>query len=429
MKKKETSDERTETTDDEKKETTEERKKNTNGRNDTRTMMRELQAKGLLTSFTLLDDDPEYRKQFPDKSWQEGITMKTPKQLVSILNKDVIGQDEAKKVLSVAIYNHYKRVLKEDDFNKENKDFRNVNIEKSNIIMLGETGSGKTYMLKCIANAIGVPIHIASATSLTASGYVGDDVESVLSGLLQAANFDINKAEHGIVVIDEIDKIRKSGVGRSLTKDVSGECVQQGLLKMVEGSVIGIQPNGGRKHPEQKLTYLDTKDILFIGLGAFVGLEDIISKRTKVENKIGFSMANDDHYGLEDEDILSNVEQTDLIEFGMIPEFVGRFPVIVSTKKLTLANLERILVEPRSSLVKQYTKLMKMDGIDLSFGNDAIEEIATIAMNRGLGARGLRSVMEKILNNVMFEGGAFDDNSIIIDREYVRDCFPEKISC
>lgn len=402
-----------------------EKKENT-GKEEARRFIRKMQAQGMLTEFNLRDDRSESNQ---DKSGKSDITIKTPKQLMSILNKDVIGQEDAKKVLSVAIYNHYKRVLSEDKFNKENKDFRHVDIEKSNIIILGETGSGKTYMLKCIANAIGVPIYIASATSLTASGYVGDDVESVLSGLLQASDFDVNKAEHGIVVIDEIDKIKKTEAGRSITKDVSGECVQQGLLKMLEGSVIGVQPNGGRKHPEQRLTYMDTKNILFIGLGAFVGLDRIISQRMNVESKIGFSMVSDAHHDVDEDEILANVEQTDLIKFGMIPEFVGRFPIVVSTKRLTLGDLQQILVKPRSSLVKQYTKLLKMDGVDLSFGEDAIEEIASVAMNRRLGARGLRSVMEKILNDIMFEGTASKKKNIVINRKMVRNCFPERMTC
>ena len=260
----------------------------------------------------------------------------------------------------------------EEEFDRQNEEYREVEIEKSNIIVLGDTGSGKTYMLKCIAKAIGVPIFISSATSLTSSGYVGDDVESILSGLLRICDFNIEKAEHGIVVIDEIDKIRKSSPGVSITKDVGGECVQQGLLKIVEGAVVGVPPQGGRKHPEQPLLYINTKNILFIGLGSFVGLEGIINERIKSSGKIGFKI--EEKKGVADDDnVFSKVEQEDLMDFGMIPEFVGRFPVLVNTNKLSVDELKRVLTEPRGALVKQYRKLMKMDGVDLSFDDDAVK--------------------------------------------------------
>lgn len=389
--------------------------------NDLRKFLKNMHKEGMLTDLRLIDEVEEANK-VNEKKMKNKISIKKPSELVKILDKDVIGQDEAKRALSIAVYNHYKRVLMEEEFDRQNEEYREVEIEKSNIIVLGDTGSGKTYMLKCIAKAIGVPIFISSATSLTSSGYVGDDVESILSGLLRICDFNIEKAEHGIVVIDEIDKIRKSSPGVSITKDVGGECVQQGLLKIVEGAVVGVPPQGGRKHPEQPLLYINTKNILFIGLGSFVGLEGIINERIKSSGKIGFKI--EEKKGVTDDDnVFSKVEQEDLMDFGMIPEFVGRFPVLVNTNKLSVDELKRVLTEPRGALVKQYRKLMKMDGVDLSFDDDAVEAIAEVAIEKNVGARGLRGVMEKVLSEIMFNKNNSRKKSITITRDFIVEKF------
>lgn len=320
--------------------------------------------------------------------------LKRPDQIKAYLDKYVIGQDEAKKTLSVAVYNHYKRVLHKND------PACKVKLDKSNILLLGETGSGKTLLVKTIAEMLGVPYYIGNATSLSASGYVGDDIESLLSGLLMNSNFNMEAAQTGIIFIDEVDKIAKKDAGMSITRDVSGECVQQGLLKMVEGHIMGVPPMGGRKHPEQPLLRVDTLNILFIISGAFVGLDGIISRRLgKDTGKIGFGTSDVKDTN---ENILSEVTAQDLREYGMIPEFVGRFPVVTYVDPLTESDLMRILSEPKNSITDQYKELFRQDGFEIEFTDEALSWVAHKAIDLGTGARGLHSIMEKSLRNLMY---------------------------
>ena len=348
------------------------------------------------------------------------ISLKRPDQIKAYLDKHVVGQEEAKRTLSVAVYNHYKRILHKNDPE------RGADVEKSNILLLGPTGCGKTMLVKTIANMLGVPFYIGSATSITASGYVGDDVESLLSGLLMNCDYDVEKAKTGIVFIDEVDKIAKREAGVSVTRDVSGECVQQGLLKMVEGHRMGVQPQGGRKHPEQPLIYLDTTDILFIGSGAFVGLDGIVERRTgRDQNRIGFGNAVGKADG---SNPYADVTAQDLREFGLIPEFVGRFPVVTYVDPLDTMALESILTKPKNNLVSQYTELFREDGITLSFEPEAITAAAQLATDLGTGARGLRSIMEKAMRDVMFAApkAAFmnGNREIVVTREMILDAHP-----
>lgn len=317
-------------------------------------------------------------------------TIPSAKEIKKHLDDYVIGQDKAKRILSVAIHNHYKRIFSDD------KD-----LEKSNIILAGETGGGKTLMVKTIAKFLGVPCYIGNATSITASGYVGDDIETLLTGLLMECNYNIELAEKGIIFIDEIDKIKKSGVGSSITKDVSGECVQQGLLKLVEGNIVGVPPQGGRKHPEMPLIYVNTSNILFICSGAFDGIESIIKRRMGAST-IGFQGDKINRNEIKD-GYISHISPQDLRDFGLIPEFVGRFPVITHINKLEVEDLKRILTEPKNSLIEQYTKLFKFDNIKFTITEDALNEVATVASTLKTGARGLRNIMETILIDFMFE--------------------------
>lgn len=347
----------------------------------------------------------------------EELNLIPPKELVAYLNKHVIGQEEAKKILSVAVYNHYKRIIANVFNAPTQKELQSVKIEKSNILLIGETGSGKTYMMKTIANLLGVPCYIADATKLTESGYVGDDVESILVGLLQTANYNLPLAQHGIVCIDEIDKISRKSDTPSITRDVSGEGVQQGLLKIVEGSVVGVPPKGGRKHPEQDLIYVDTSNILFIGMGAFDGLDKMVARRLN-KNAIGYSKSEQENFN--EANVLSYTSQSDLRAFGLIPELIGRFPVITHTNPLSKNDLVRILKEPENSLLKQYRKLLSMDGVTLSFTDDALEVVADEAIKSETGARGLRGVMEKVLMDIMYENNGSKNKKIKIDSEYVQ---------
>ena len=340
------------------------------------------------------------------------INLIKPKEIKAFLDDYVIGQDEAKKVLSVAVYNHYKRVLSGAS--------SDIELQKSNILMLGPTGSGKTYLVQTLARLLDVPLAITDATSLTEAGYIGDDIESVVSKLLAAADNDVERAEHGIIFIDEIDKITRKSENASITRDVSGEGVQQALLKILEGTVASVPPQGGRKHPHQEFIQIDTTNILFICGGAFEGLEKIIETRQDTKS-IGFNNpighAKDENVG----DLLRQVMPQDLTKFGLIPEFVGRVPIVVTLNSLDETALMKILVEPKNSLVKQYKKLFELDGVKLSFEREAIEAIAEQTVKRKTGARGLRSIMEGIMMDTMYEIPSDDSiTNCMITKEVVE---------
>jgi len=330
-----------------------------------------------------------------DESIVSSLNLLKPVDIKKHLDEYVIGQEDAKRVLSVAVYNHYKRITQKKDTEHD------IEIEKSNVILVGETGTGKTLLAKTIAKILNVPFCIADATILTEAGYVGEDVESILSRLLQAADYDAAAAERGIVFIDEIDKISRKSDNPSITRDVSGEGVQQALLKLLEGSTVGVPPQGGRKHPEQKLVQINTKNILFVCGGAFGGIDRIISRRLNT-NSIGYSakktVAKDEEYNL-----LQNVAPQDLKRYGLIPELVGRFPVLTYLTPLSEATLRRILTEPKNSLVKQYVKLFEMEEVDLTFDKSVLDYIVFKAIEFELGARGLRSICEAIMLDAMYE--------------------------
>ncbi len=335
----------------------------------------------------------------------------TPKELKSVLDNYVIGQDEAKKVFSVAVYNHYKRILKQNTVDDDTE------IQKSNVLFVGPTGSGKTLMAQTLAKYLDVPIAITDATSLTEAGYVGEDVENILTRLLQVADNDIEKAERGIIFIDELDKIARAGENRSITRDVSGEGVQQALLKIIEGSKVNISPKGGRKHPNQEFTQMDTTNILFICGGAFAGLDDIINKRLGA-NVLGFGQ---EKKGKEErDDLLSFVEPDDLVHFGLIPELIGRLHAITTLSPISEEAMVQILTEPKNSIVKQYKKLFAIDDVALSFEDSALKAIAALAITRQTGARGLRTIMEDIMLDIMYELPELAGYEILITEDVVK---------
>jgi ATP-dependent Clp protease ATP-binding subunit ClpX len=327
------------------------------------------------------------------KSPSSPVNVLKPTEIKANLDEYVIGQDDAKKVLSVAVYNHYKRL-------NQTATMDEVEIEKSNVILVGRTGTGKTLLAKTIAKMLNVPFCIADATVLTEAGYVGEDVESILSRLLQAADYNVEATQRGIVFIDEIDKIARKSDNPSITRDVSGEGVQQALLKLLEGSIVNVPPQGGRKHPEQKMLQIDTKNILFICGGAFDGMEKIIANRVNRQT-IGFSTSNE--INIDHESLLKYINPTDIKTFGLIPELIGRFPVLTYLEPLDAGSLRRILTEPKNAIVKQYVRLFEIDNVKLHFDSDALDFIVNKALEFKLGARGLRSICEAILNDAMFE--------------------------
>ena len=337
---------------------------------------------------------PQARRKPKSKKPQQDFKLPTPEELKSHLDEYVIGQDDAKKTLSVAVYNHYKRI-----FFAEKSD---VELQKSNVLMLGPTGVGKTLLAQTLARFLDVPIAIADATTLTEAGYVGEDVENILLRLIQAADFDIEKAERGIIYVDEIDKISRKSENASITRDVSGEGVQQALLKILEGTVSNVPPQGGRKHPQQEFIQINTANILFICAGAFDGIEKIVKKRIG-EGTIGFGGDVKSVIKEGDSDIAEKVIHHDLVKFGLIPELVGRLPVIAALDNMTEETLYRIMIEPKNSVIKQYQELFRMDGIELVFEEAALHKIAEITLERKTGARGLRSIIEGILRDVMFQ--------------------------
>lgn len=357
-----------------------------------------------------LDDEETY-------TLNEETKIPSPKEIKKVLDDYVIGQDEAKKILSVAVYNHYKRINHEEK-NKNKED--EVEIQKSNILLLGPTGCGKTLLASTLARILNVPFAIADATTLTEAGYVGEDVENILLKLIQAADGDIERAEKGIIYIDEIDKITRKSENPSITRDVSGEGVQQSLLKIVEGTIASVPPQGGRKHPHQEMIQIDTSNILFICGGAFEGLENIIRDRTG-KKTIGFGATIQTNKEIDRYKIFEELLPQDLLKFGLIPEFIGRLPIVATLKELDKEALKKIVVEPKNALVKQYKKLLEIDGVELEFKDDALEAIVNKAIELKTGARGLRSIIEGIMTDIMFEIPSNDKiTKCIITKETVE---------
>ena len=361
------------------------------------------------TSKQTKEEIEEIKKQMRDL-----MNVVTPKHLYDYLNEHVIGQYEAKKLISVAVYNHYKRFIDNiygytNDI--EDNPYKDVTIEKSNVICAGPTGCGKTYMLRMLAKYLNIPFYISDSSSLTQAGYVGDDVENCVLGALRDCNFNVQAAQHAIIVLDEFDKLSRKGENMSITRDVGGEGVQQSLLKLVEGHKVQVPPNGGRKHPEQECIEVDTTNILFFGIGAFEGLDKIIENR-KNKKTLGFEAISKNDNDDEEEDFLSDITTEDLKKFGLIPELIGRFPLVTHVKPLTEDQLYQILVEPKNSIIKQYQKMMWIDNIDLTFDEDALRLIAKDAAEKKTGARALRGVLDKVLADLMFDYGGYNEKKV-----------------